>query len=113
MEFTLLATISAKISCKKSTTVGTKIPPSKANKVNSIDKSDIYELALWVSFTAGALADIIANVFVVPIEVVVSRLQIQEPNSTKKYKGSIGKNWFLIFNISIVGIRAARHLEYV
>jgi len=39
--------------------------------------------ALWVSFTAGALADIASNVFVVPMEVVGQRLQIQDAKSSK------------------------------
>lgn len=69
--------------------------------------------ALWVSFTAGAAADIIANFFVVPVDVVVSRLQIQETNSEKKYKGSIGTNFIRSLPSKDVGIRVAKHLEYV
>eukprot|EP01114_Cavostelium_apophysatum_P021062 TRINITY_DN7242_c0_g1_i1.p1 TRINITY_DN7242_c0_g1~~TRINITY_DN7242_c0_g1_i1.p1 ORF type:complete len:344 (+),score=69.91 TRINITY_DN7242_c0_g1_i1:108-1139(+) len=45
--------------------------------------------ALWVSFVAGGLADLIANFFVVPCEVVVQRLQIQDHNSPTSYKGGI------------------------
>lgn len=47
--------------------------------------------AMWVSFTAGGLADIASNIFSVPIDVVVQRLQIQDKNSVQKYKGAVGK----------------------
>jgi len=45
--------------------------------------------AFWVSFVAGAFADLAANIFVVPLEVVVQRLQIQDHTSAKKYSGGI------------------------
>jgi hypothetical protein len=47
------------------------------NKARVSSSLKLIHVALWVSFTAGALADIASNVFVVPMEVVVQRLQIQ------------------------------------
>lgn len=46
--------------------------------------------SMWVSFVAGGFADLAATFFVVPMEVVVQRLQIQDPHSKTKYKGGIG-----------------------
>jgi hypothetical protein len=44
---------------------------------------------MWVSFVAGAFADFAANFFVVPLEVIVQRIQIQDQNAKNKYSGGI------------------------
>lgn len=57
---------------------------------------------MWVSFVAGGLADLAATFFVVPMEVVVQRLQIQDPHSKTKYKGGIGNLFLQSFKLIMI-----------